>query len=951
MTILRGRPYGGCAIIWRESLSAAIKPCNLSTTSRRVCGCILTTNAYSILILCVYFPTDSRSSEYTSVDLDLILHDIEFYIENSNCDKLLIGGDWNCDFRRDTAFVKSIKNFLNANKMLKAWDAYPVDYTYLHTDHVSTSVIDHFMFSENIQLSNACTLHSADNMSNHSAICIEVVNIELSADKPMLTSSESSVSKLAWYKASQKNLLDYKQCLSTALLSIQLPTSVLQCSDVLCTCEHHKKEIDLYCNKIINCIEEASLCIPRTCPTGRKSRTPGWKSHVVPYREDALFWHKLWVSNRRPPNGPIADNMRSSRKAYHYAIRSVRKHEKHLRKLNFLNSMLSGGRDFSNEIKKIKGKRTFQSTTLNGCVNHKDISEAFATEYKELYNACSYSENFKDDLMNRISDEITKSPTALNDFDIKSDDIRLALSKIKLEKSDGVFDLVSDNLKHAPEMLHGHLAILFKHCLIHGFLPLSILLSTIIPIPKDRVGDMTTSNNYRGIALCALFLKVFEYVILGSQSDALKSSDYQFAYKCNSSTTQCTWVARETINYYKNHGSDVYTCLLDCSKAFDKIRYDVLFHKLIEKEISPLILRTLLFSYIHSKVRVKWGGVFSDSFEVSNGVRQGAILSPILFNVYIDELVTSLKTERNGCWIGAEYYGCLVYADDIMLLAPTLTALQHMLKVCESFGHTKGLDFNEKKTICIRFHNSIQCCDKTNLPGLFLNCKPLKWCTHVKHLGHTISCCANFEKDIMYRKGQFIACVNNIMTEFGFAHSNTKSKLLQMYGTSFYGSCLWNLYNNSAKGLYTCWNIGIRKLFRLPYRTHTKFLEPISNMPHVSFSLKLRFIKFVQKLVKSSNSLIKNLLMFTITNHTSPTGLTISKILSEYNLCHISSLYLCLPSIHLQIIANHKMLTMDDTALSVVSVIKDIINCNEGTHECVLEKDEINFLLNDLCTM
>ena len=117
--------------------------------------------------------------------------------------------------------------------------------------------------------------------------------------------------------------------------------------------------------------------------------------------------------------------------------------------------------------------------------------------------------------------------------------------------------------------------------------------------------------------------------------------------------------AREVISYYKQRGSQVYACLLDCSKAFDKIRFDILFPRLLAKGVSPVILRLLFHSYLNSQVRVKWNRMTSELFNISNGVRQGAVLSPFLFNVYIDELICGLKQEGQGCWVGSQYYGIL----------------------------------------------------------------------------------------------------------------------------------------------------------------------------------------------------------------------------------------------------------------------------------------------------
>ena len=137
--------------------------------------------------------------------------------------------------------------------------------------------------------------------------------------------------------------------------------------------------------------------------------------------------------------------------------------------------------------------------------------------------------------------------------------------------------------------------------------------------------------------------------------------------------------------------------MLDASKAFDRVQYIHLFKKLITKGICPIILRLLLNIYTHQKLQVKWNGVVSDQFEVSNGVRQGGIMSPLLFGIYIDDLLHDLKNSGIGCIVGNYYCGAFGYADDIILLCPTITGLEHMIKICELYADKHSISFNGKK--------------------------------------------------------------------------------------------------------------------------------------------------------------------------------------------------------------------------------------------------------------
>ena len=109
-------------------------------------------------------------------------------------------------------------------------------------------------------------------------------------------------------------------------------------------------------------------------------------------------------------------------------------------------------------------------------------------------------------------------------------------------------------------------------------------------------------------------------------------------------------------------------------------------------------------------VYVRWNGVISGSFPVMNGVRQGAVASPLFFNAYIDELFNILRKSGFGCEINNLYYGLIGFADDCSLLAPSREALQHIISICESYFTSHGIkisvnDIIEKsKTKCIAFN-------------------------------------------------------------------------------------------------------------------------------------------------------------------------------------------------------------------------------------------------------
>ena len=88
----------------------------------------------------------------------------------------------------------------------------------------------------------------------------------------------------------------------------------------------------------------------------------------------------------------------------------------------------------------------------------------------------------------------------------------------------------------------------------------------------------------------------------------------------------------------------------------------------------------------------------SNSFRVRNGVRQGAILSPSLFCVYLDTLLSQLRDAGIGCHIGGKFLGAFGYADDITLLSPSREGLQRMLNICENFAQSHSMQFSTDPT-------------------------------------------------------------------------------------------------------------------------------------------------------------------------------------------------------------------------------------------------------------
>jgi len=102
------------------------------------------------------------------------------------------------------------------------------------------------------------------------------------------------------------------------------------------------------------------------------------------------------------------------------------------------------------------------------------------------------------------------------------------------------------------------------------------------------------------------------------------------------------FLLQQNVSYYVNKDTPVFSAFLDASKAFDRTNHNLLFAKLIKRNVAMCIVRLLLSWYRQQTMQVKWDTNYSTPFTVTNGVRQGGVLSPHLFAVYLDELSIQL---------------------------------------------------------------------------------------------------------------------------------------------------------------------------------------------------------------------------------------------------------------------------------------------------------------------
>ena len=554
-SVLSGRPYGGCAILWHSNMCVNAVPINVD--SRRICAVSLSHESWKLVVVNVYMPFENGDSN--TDELMYLLSLIEDMMV-SNADSLfVIGGDFNVDFSRLCRHTAILDRFCTDVGLMPA-DRHSlccVDYTYQFCMH-RFSTLDHFLLSpilfdtcvDRIEVS-----HCADNTSDHDPLFLRL-NLSLSRIE-----LEKHVfrAQLSWSTATEKDLNSYRNNLIQNLNTIPIPHAALLCHNMKCIDKHHYNEINQYLSDITTSLTVAGHAnIPYTTNRKNSGRIPGWSDEVEPLRQKSLFWHNIWIDCGRPRNGPVADCMRRTRASYHYAIRPVRKNEEQIVRDRIANSLLQDpSRNFWREIRKIRSNKTASCRVIDGHSDKSHIANMFASKYSDLYSSVSYNKRDLQCVIDDVEGNILSDGT-YEDCAVSGGDVMDAILCLKSGKNDGSHILSSDHFTNAGAELSVHIAILFSAIISHGTVPTDLVTSTILPIPKVKCVSSVSSDNFRGIALSSIFVKLFDNIVIRRYYDQLCTSELQFGFKQKSSTHMCTMVLKETMSYYVHNSSPVY---------------------------------------------------------------------------------------------------------------------------------------------------------------------------------------------------------------------------------------------------------------------------------------------------------------------------------------------------------------------------------------------------------
>jgi endonuclease/exonuclease/phosphatase family metal-dependent hydrolase len=853
VNVCKGRPYGGTAILFRKNFLPFVT--SVQSDNPRITAMILNVilnNALtSILFTSVYMPVDDISNDE---DFEFICGELNAMIVDSNVNHFIFAGDFN--FRllsnRHTFIQSELKGF---NVVFADQLCLPNNsFTYVSDVHGTTSWIDHVLVNRQLLQSITNMFITYDCIaSDHKPVSAKLsASLPSTPDVPTHTDNPDLLSLPNWSACTPLQLSQYTADLEQLLQSIPIPNlCTAGCSSEQCT-----HVIDIYYYSVTDCI---NIAMQRNIPTKTCSSShycvTGWNESVEDRHVAARCAFTDWVAEGKPRFGYTFEMMKRTRAKFKLALRYCKMNEEMIKCDAMAREFLARSGDFWKKVKKYSNsKMTKFANSVNGVVGDEAIADMWKQAFESLYNLTT---PYIATSTIEAAEAVVSDSNIIHRLSIT--DVCKAVNKVKSRKACGPDGIPSEAIKYGGNALIVHISILFDMFLAHSYLPTKLICTTLVPLLKNKSGDLSDVNNYRAIALSNSISKLFEDVLLDclQQYDS-DNDDCQFGFKREHSTTMGCHVLKRAIDYYRCNGSYVFSCFLNLTKAFDRVNHNLLFNKLIKLNFPVNIIKLLIYWYANQQVNVRWKNCITQCFQMSNGTRQGSVLSPYLFGIYMRDVSVATTTSGVGCYIGSEACNILLYADDIVLLSPSWRSLQKLIDICVFVTAKLNMIFNVKKSVSMIFapYNVKNRVDY-DFPMFKISDRPLEMVTVFKYLGTLISDDLSDDHDITRQMGLLYARTNFLIRKFYNCSRSVKLCLFKAYCLNFYGIALWDKSHKSVMNKLESAYVKCIKMFFGFVRLHSvtdMFLQ--LRLPTFKTLLHNAKVKFDDRCTGHSNRLL-----------------------------------------------------------------------------------------------
>ncbi|CAL7932765.1 unnamed protein product [Xylocopa violacea] len=276
------------------------------------------------------------------------------------------------------------------------------------------------------------------------------------------------------------------------------------------------------------------------------------------------------------------------------------------------------------------------------------------------------------------------------DYPVTFREVELTLRRLK-QSASGYDGITREDLRAANMVdLVGLLNIVFGLCQT----PSILRRNRTVMIPKK--GDLSKPSNWRPITISSMFSRLLHKILASRLSDNIKLHHAQRGFTPGDGIMTNFTILDTIIREHRNSGKPLYVLSIDLTKAFDKIHPTAIEHALISKGIDQHTIKYIMSTYSDAETILECHGERSSPIKMRRGVRQGDTDSPILFNIVMDELVSSINP-TDGVNLGEAQIGCLLFADDIILVSNTVYGIREHLCRLHNLLEKTHMEINPSK--------------------------------------------------------------------------------------------------------------------------------------------------------------------------------------------------------------------------------------------------------------
>ena len=471
-------------------------------------------------------------------------------------------------------------------------------------------------------------------------------------------------------------------------------------------------------------------------------------------------------------------------------------------------------------INKIK-KKEVKDTSLN-------ISDKEWVQYFSNLMNVSQPDNFLSS-SNPCDIRINADSGCLNSK-ITGEEVLKAIKSLKRRKSCGPDLILNEMIITSCNFDVNIFCDIFNLILNTGVYPDSWRDNFIKPIFKG--GSCNDPSNYRGIALASTLSKLFTRIMYNRLQTYLEENELiakeQIGFKKGSRTSDHIFTLKTMIDNMFKKKKYMYVCFVDFRKAFDLVNRKALLYKLKLFNINGNFLQIMESMYKEVRFSVKLGNASTPSFTTSVGVKQGCVLSPTLFSMYINDMVDIFNdTDCHPVCINDQNVSCLLYADDLVIVSESATGLQNAISKLENYCVKWNLEINLNKTQIMIFNKAGRTIH--NREFYFSN-KVIQVANEYKYLGIIFKPSGSFThavKHLISKAKKAMFSLRNVMPQ----NRISLIPYLRLFDTCIqpillYGAEIWSLdylYKNTIQPEKNYLNF-------LPENVHLKFLKIIMGL-------------------------------------------------------------------------------------------------------------------------